>query len=57
MAYHNFTGKNGYVYILANHNRNVLYVGMTCDLLERIWKHRTGEGCDFTKKYNVKYLM
>jgi len=60
MAYHNNNnnkGKVGYVYILANFNRNVLYIGVTSDLLERIWNHRIGKGSQFTGKYNVKYLM
>jgi len=57
MAYHNNTGKVGFVYILANYNRNVLYIGVTSDLLERVLKHRNGKGCKFTQKYNVKYLM
>ncbi len=57
MGYHTYSGKNGYVYILANFDRNVLYIGMTDDLLERVWDHRIGEGCEFTRKYNVKYLM
>ena len=57
MGYHTYSGQNGYVYILANYNRNVLYVGMTDDLYQRVWQHRNGKGSTFTKKYNVKYLM
>jgi len=57
MGYHTSSGQNGYVYILANYDRNVLYIGMTDDLYQRVWKHRNGEGSKFTKKYNVKYLM
>lgn len=57
MAYNNLIGKTGYVYILANYNRNVLYVGVTTDLVYRVGKHKKGEGAKFTAKYNVKYLM
>lgn len=57
MSYHSYTGKNGYVYILANFKRNVLYIGVTHGLLERIWDHKVGKGCDFTKKYKVRYLV
>ncbi len=57
MGYHSYSGKNGYVYILSNFNRNVLYVGMTDNLLDRVGQHRLGKGSTFTQKYNVKYLM
>ena len=32
MGYHTYSGKIGYVNILANYERNVLYVRMTDDL-------------------------
>jgi putative endonuclease len=44
-----------YVYILASHSK-VLYIGVTNDLLRRIWEHRfTGQG--FTKQYRVDKLV
>ena len=51
------TSKYGYVYILSNENRNVLYIGVTSDLIRRIWEHRNMEGSCFTAKYNLRYLM
>lgn len=57
MSYHTYSGKNGYVYILSNANRNVLYIGVTQDLTSRISKHKVGKGSKFTEKYNAKYLI
>jgi len=47
--------KRGFIYILSNKSRSVLYIGVTSDLLKRIYQHRIGSGCSFTKKYNVHY--
>lgn len=49
--------KEGYVYILSNSKRTVLYTGVTSDLIERVYKHKQGEGCKFSAKYNTYYLM
>jgi len=57
MGYHSYTGNNGYLYILSNFNRNVIYIGVTNDLVERVWKHRCGDGSDFTSRYNLKCLL
>ncbi|PAU93576.1 endonuclease [Aliifodinibius salipaludis] len=57
MGYRNSTGKNGFVYILSNHSRNVIYTGVTSELDERILDHRFGKGSRFTSKYNLKVLL
>ncbi len=57
MAYRNHFGKNGFVYILSNYNRNVLYVGVTSELDERILNHKFGKGSKFSAKYNLKILL
>lgn len=44
------------VYILSSLNRTI-YVGVTSDLLWRIWKHKEGVFERFTKKYNVHRLV
>ena len=47
-----------YVYILSNSNRNVLYTGMTNDLIRRVYehKHHLDKG-GFTSRYNVENLV
>jgi putative endonuclease len=47
----------GYVYILTNDNRNVLYVGCTKDLRKRLYHHKHRLVPGFTKKYNVHRLV
>jgi putative endonuclease len=46
-----------YVYILSNYTRNVLYVGVTNDLYQRLKNHRIGRGSNFAPKFNVKFLV
>ena len=49
--------KQGFVYILANHTNTVLYVGVTSDLIKRIYEHKN-KLCDgFTSKYNINKLV
>src|SRR5205823_12370944 len=43
----------GYVYILASALNGVLYVGVTNDLVRRIYEHRNVLVPGFTKKYSV----
>jgi len=46
-----------FVYILANRPKGVLYVGVTGDLPQRIWQHRTKAVPGFTSKYGVTRLV
>jgi putative endonuclease len=46
----------GYVYILASAPNGVLYVGVTNDLVRRIYEHRNGLIAGFTKKYSSNAL-
>ena len=46
-----------FVYILANKRNGTLYVGMTDDLVKRVWQHRNDVIPGFTKQYSVKMLL
>jgi putative endonuclease len=49
--------KTGYVYILASRRYGTLYLGVTSDLVKRMWEHREGFVDGFTRKYGVKQLV
>jgi putative endonuclease len=49
--------KNYHVYILANWNNKVLYVGVTNNLERRIYEHKQKLIPGFTHKYNVTKLV
>jgi len=51
------SAKGGYVYIISNKNRTVLYIGVTSNLHNRICEHKNGFGSVFTKKYNCVDLI
>ena len=46
-----------FVYILANWDDSVLYIGVTGNLERRLYEHRNGLVDGFTKKYNVHKLV
>jgi putative endonuclease len=46
-----------YVYILASRKDGAIYVGMTNDLVRRIYEHRTKAVRGFTSKYNITRLV
>ena len=46
-----------FVYILANWDDSVLYIGVTGNLPRRLYEHRNGLVDGFTKKYNVHKLV
>ena len=45
------------VYILASERNGTLYIGVTSDLIQRVWQHKEGLAEGFTKKYAVKMLV
>jgi putative endonuclease len=45
------------VYILARKRNGTLYVGMTSDLVKRIWEHRNNLVEGFTQRYGVHQLV
>jgi putative endonuclease len=46
-----------WVYILASKPGGTLYIGVTRDLVRRVFEHRTGAVESFTQRYNVKRLV
>ena len=46
-----------YVYCLTNEYNNVMYIGMTNNLLRRGYEHKTKQVPGFTEKYNVGKLV
>ena len=49
--------KNYYVYILTNKYNKVLYIGVTNNLIRRIYEHKEKLVEGFTKKYNLNKLV
>ncbi len=49
--------KLSYVYILASKKNGVLYIGVTSNLINRIYQHKKGLLEGFTKKYKIKSLV
>ena len=45
------------VYILASARNGTLYVGVTSNLVQRVWQHREGDVPGFSLKYEVKTLV
>lgn len=46
-----------HVYILASGRNGTLYTGVTGDLAQRMWQHRSGEGSQFAAKHGVNRLV
>jgi putative endonuclease len=53
----NMRSKQSYVYILASGKHGTLYVGVTSDIIRRIYEHKEGLAEGFTKQYNVHRLV
>ncbi|HSB80124.1 MAG TPA: GIY-YIG nuclease family protein [Candidatus Methylomirabilis sp.] len=49
--------KHPAVYILASRRNGTLYIGVTSDLVKRIWEHRNNMVEGFTKRYGVHQLV
>jgi len=46
-----------YVYILASKRNGTLYIGVTNNLIKRIWEHKNNVVHGFTEKYNIHKLV
>ena len=49
--------KQAAVYILASQRHGTLYVGVTSNLVKRVWEHKNNVVEGFTKKYSVHTLV
>jgi len=45
------------VYILASKRNGTLYIGVTSDLVKRIWEHKNNVVEGFTKRYGIHTLV
>jgi putative endonuclease len=52
-----FVTRQYYVYIMTNIGNTVLYVGVTNDLIRRVYEHKRKVVDGFTKKYNIVKLV
>ncbi len=49
--------KQYYIYIMTNFNNKVLYIGVTNNLVKRVFEHKNKLLPGFTSKYNVNKLI
>ncbi len=45
------------VYLLASKRNGTLYVGVTSNLLQRVWQHKNDMIDGFTKRYDIHDLV
>lgn len=45
------------VYVLANHRNGTLYVGVTSNLIQRVWQHRNDFVEGFTRRHGIHALV
>jgi putative endonuclease len=46
-----------YIYILANKRNGTLYIGVTSNLVKRVYEHKNNIIEGFSKKYNIHKLV
>lgn len=46
-----------YLYMLASRKRGTLYIGVTRDLIKRVYEHKSAFVPGFTRQYDVKLLV
>ena len=49
--------KTFYVYILASRRNGTLYIGVTSNLVQRVWQHKNKVIAGFTAKYGIERLV
>jgi putative endonuclease len=48
---------DSYIYITSNMNNTTIYIGVTSNIVRRIYQHKSGEIEGFTSKYKVDKLV
>ena len=46
-----------YTYILASKRNGTLYIGVTSNLIKRVWEHKNNLVAGFTQRYHVHRLV
>ena len=49
--------KKYFVYIMASQRNGTLYIGVTSDIVRRVYEHKNGLIKGFTEKYKVHHLV
>ncbi len=49
--------KGGWIYFLSNRPNGTIYVGVTNDLVRRVWEHKEARIAGFSRKYYLKRLV
>jgi len=49
--------KKSFIYMITNKNNTVIYIGVTSDLLKRVYQHKVKNVKGFTAKYNCNKLV
>ena len=57
IEYMRFTQKYYYVYIMASDRNGTLYIGVTSNLVQRVFEHKHHLLPGFTNRYNVDKLV
>jgi putative endonuclease len=49
--------KQSYVYMMSNRKNGTIYIGVTSDLIKRVYEHKNKVTGGFTKRYNLDKLV
>lgn len=49
--------EKSYIYFMANKNNTVIYIGVTSNLIKRVYQHKSRTYKGFTYKYNCDKLV
>jgi len=48
---------NSYIYIITNKSNSTIYIGVTSDLVKRVYEHKNKLVDGFTTRYNLDKLV